>query len=219
MESLIESVSQLIDNQGIANVISLALLYIIFNMQRGQKAETKQQDRLITQSGLNQTITQGIVEEIRKSREEQRQSTVEIIDLKKLMARLIDVQTVGDNDRRLILDTGKQTIASIDKNTEGVNSMKDELDRVLLELAVMSRDIRSLIDSVNTATQELRASVINKTTEYEQRLEGLEATVKQLKPIIEQPPKPVNDEPIEVKNATIVVKGILDNLEKGETSK
>ena len=94
----------------------------------------------------------------------------------------------------MILDTGKQTIASIDKNTEGVNVMKSELERVLLEIAAMSEDMQALTISVDRAAKlatDLQGAVATKVIEYSVRFDELETSVKNLKS------KPVNDEPIE----------------------
>jgi hypothetical protein len=124
MEQIIDAVANLAKDQGIANVISLALIWIIFNMQRGQSAETKQQDKLITQNGLTIAQLQNNTTSIGEAKGE-------VSALTAVLARFIEVSTKENTEKKTIIKDGIDTIAThtatIEKQTESVETMNSQI--------------------------------------------------------------------------------------------
>ena len=104
--------------------------------------------------------------------------------------------------------------STIQKNTESVDGMKAELERVIAEIELLradfQRDMQQLIDTVNQSTSEIKNTVTATTSEYETRINQVELSVKELQPgtpvgpvtKLKQPgvpvtPKPINEELIE----------------------
>lgn len=164
---VLDASNNFIIDQGIAAlamiiiaIIAFGMLILMFMMLRQMGKESKQQDKLITQSGLNQIIVQRVVEEQHLDREERRQNTDEIIDLKKLMEKLIEIQTQDDNDKKNIIQSG---IKSIEENTESVNTMQEKFDTlesaVQLAVATMQRVTDNGIKLSQQAEDDLVAAI------------------------------------------------------------
>lgn len=124
MEAIVDGVAQLAADQGIANVISLALIWVIFNMQRAQGAETKQQNKLITQLGL--TISKignlsGSVDQLGNN-----------------VRNLIDASKEDTEANNKVIADGVQVIAD---NTESVRDMKDKLEELQKQMETLLKAI------------------------------------------------------------------------------
>lgn len=150
---LMDASNSLIVDQGIAifavvvfAIVIFGMMGLMFMMQRQTGAmlrqmgkESSQQDKLITQNDLNRVAAQ--------------RNTDELIDVKDLLSRLIDMQTDSNNDKQTVIKDG---IKSIEDNTESVGTMNGKLED--LEKAVKDMDARTL--SMETEVKTLSANMV-----------------------------------------------------------
>jgi chromosome segregation ATPase len=165
MEQLISSVADLAQDQGIANVISLALIWIIFNMQRAQGAETKQQNKLITQLGL--TISKigdisGSVDSLASKVEidSQQRSKVVTDGISKIAANTVAIQA---------------NTTSTNKAVESVEEMKTKLD-----------SLEKQMEAMKTMIAEIKQSMTKADTDHQQLDNKLDGIMSNIADVLEE---------------------------------
>lgn len=153
MEDIIEAISNLAKDQGIANVISLALIWIIYNMQRGQKAETDQQNKLINQHGLT-------LEQLRRTTDAITETKGAVTGLTTAMSEHIKSEVASKEESKATIKRGIDTIeahtAIVTKNTESVTNMNEQFKD--LEKAI--RDVLNKVEGGMTLDEKTKNEII-----------------------------------------------------------
>jgi len=167
-DKLMDASNSLIVDQGIAifavvvfAIVIFGMMGLMFMMQRQTGAmlrqmgkESSQQDKLITQNDLNRVAAQ--------------RNTDEIIDVKKLLAKLIEVQMQGDDKKNATIESG---IESIDKTTESVNTMNGKLED-------LAKAVNDMIQTTNDRYLEIVAKVETLSDNMDTVLERLDELAK-----------------------------------------
>ncbi len=159
MEIIAQLVADFVAEYGILATIVFGLIWdsgkrtkeqskIMQGMIENQAQETKQQDRLITQNGL--TISK-------------------VSRLEDLFARWIETHTGENTKKNTIIETG---IASIDKNTESVNTMNGKFEE-------LKKAVTALIATINARDIETAAKFNALTTDMATVLEHLDELTKE----------------------------------------
>jgi chromosome segregation ATPase len=169
MGEIIDAVTQLAQDQGIANVISLALVWVILNMQRAQNAETRQQNRLISQLELsNQKY--GAVETTVK----QQGSSIDHLANQIKSDSAARTQIVADGIATIATQTTaiKDMRASTDNVAKGIEEMKAKLD-----------NLEAQMEAVKSMIEEIKNSMDKADTDHQQlddKLEGITSTIAEV---------------------------------------
>jgi len=169
---VLDASNSFIVDQGIAIFAVVVFAIVIFGMMglmfmaqrqagamlRQMGKESNQQDKLITQNDLNRVAAQ--------------RNTDELIDVKQLLARLIDMQTEGNSNNNVVI---QESIASIDKNTESVDTMNgklEELEKTIGEMVVkinagvsLDADSLALMKQFIDRAKQLEETLIRATQE------------------------------------------------------
>ena len=177
METIVQLFVDFVAEYGILAAVVFGLMYndrrksdqqtkVLQGMIENQKQETRQQDKLITQHGL--TIAQ------------MQRSDDRIDSMEDVLTRWFKTQAIANLE---INEISKISIATLEKNTEGVTGMTTKLDDVLTELAALRLDVQQLVVTVTA-----------KTTEYENRIRQMENDIKkstqETSSILIEKPKP-----------------------------
>jgi len=151
-DKLMDASNSLIVDQGIAIFAVVVFAIVIFGMMAvilmGQRQagamlkqmgrESNQQDKLITQNDLNRVAAQ--------------RNTDELVDVKQLLAKLIDMQTEGNNDKQTAIQTG---IKTIEDNTESVDTMNGKLEDLEKAVNTMAAKVEILSTKMATVLERL----------------------------------------------------------------
>ena len=172
--------NNLIVDQGVAvfavivfAMVIFGLMGLMFIMQRQTGAmlrqmgkESAQQDKLITQNNLDRVAAQ--------------RNTDELVDVKDLLARLIDAQTQGNNNKNEIINNGIQTIEKMDGSVndmqqefEGLKTQLVELIKMLSEgkITMSPEDQEKIVDSVTAGVSKNILAEIAKLQQTETETE------------------------------------------------
>jgi chromosome segregation ATPase len=204
MEQLINSVAELAQDQGIANVISLALIWIIFNMQRAQGAETKQQNKLITQLGL--TISKigdisGSVDSLANKVEtdSQQRSQVVMDGISKITENTAAIQANTDSTNKAVesVENMKIKLDNLESQMEAMKSMIAEIKQSMTKADTDHQQLDSKLDGIMTNIGDVLAEI----AKLKERSEA--PTVRLETPTVEAPQVPKTEAKPEDKEVSL----------------
>ncbi len=159
---LMDASNSLIVDQGIAIFAVVVFAIVIFGMMGQMFMMLRQSGRMLTQMGKESTQND-------LDRAAALRNTDELIDVKQLLARLIDMQTEGNNNKTTAIQTG---IKNIKDNTESVDTMNGKLED-------LEKAVTAMIETINTRDLEIAAKVETLSANMITVLERLDELTKE----------------------------------------
>ncbi|KKK47837.1 hypothetical protein LCGC14_3151170 [marine sediment metagenome] len=129
---LMDASNSLIVDQGIAIFAVVVFAIVIFGMMGQMFMMLRQSGRMLTQMGKESTQND-------LDRAAAQRNTDELIDVKEVLNKLVDLQTTGNNNKHSVIKDG---IKSVEENTESVQTMNGKLED-------LEKAVREMLQKVN----------------------------------------------------------------------